>query len=153
MYQLSVGLKKQVIGALIRQKQEELYAMQGFQHQQLVAVSDQNQDSLQLVESPLEETMQSLELYTRSMDQLSREIALLQEIDPDVWHDQIRYGSLVKLQQVLLLVAVPATRHRIQQFDVYGVSLESPIYRALEGLLPSDRCYFGGIDYFIEDIL
>ncbi len=67
--------------------------------------------------------------------------------------DTVRQGAIVTLDGRHLIVAVSTARFEVGGETYMGVSPESPIFKAMEGLQAGDSFAFQGKDIEIEDVL
>ena len=67
--------------------------------------------------------------------------------------DTVRQGAIVTFDGRHLIVAVSTTRFEVNGETYMGISPESPIYKAMDGLQAGDTFTFHGKEVEIEDVL
>jgi transcription elongation GreA/GreB family factor len=87
------------------------------------------------------------------MEILEREIYLLGTINPELKSETIGFGSLVKTDQVMVLVGAAQERMFIDDVPVMGISMAAPLMRAMEGKGEGDEVSLGRIRHKIEAVL
>jgi hypothetical protein len=79
-------------------------------------------------------------------------IAMLREIDFGP-KDKVAEGAIVKLMDRHFVIAVATDRFDCDGTELMGVSLQAPLFRALEGKSAGDACTFNGRRLVIDLVM
>lgn len=90
--------------------------------------------------------------YENELIFLNNELQILQSIDPSKESDKVELGSVVVTDQRIFYVSVSIEQLEVDEQDIFGLSVNAPIYEALSQASKGDRITFNGIDYIILDI-
>ncbi len=67
-------------------------------------------------------------------------------------HSMAEYGTVVKTDKETFFISVGIEEFYVGDQLVFGISVQSPIYKAMKGKRVNDRFSFNGINYLIEEI-
>lgn len=67
-------------------------------------------------------------------------------------HPVTEYGTVVKTDKETFFISVGIEQFYVNDQPIFGVSVQSPIYRAMKGKRVGDRFSYKGISYLIEEI-
>ena len=62
------------------------------------------------------------------------------------------YGTVVKTDKETFFISVGVERFYVDDFPVFGISVQSPIYKVMKGKRVGDRFSYKGLTYRIEEI-
>jgi hypothetical protein len=67
-------------------------------------------------------------------------------------HSMAEYGTVVKTDRETFFISVGIEEFYVNDQPIFGVSVQSPIYRAMKGKKVGEHFTYNGITYLIEDI-
>jgi hypothetical protein len=67
-------------------------------------------------------------------------------------HSMAEYGTVVKTDKETFFISVGIERFYADDLPVFGISVQSPVYRAMKGKSVGDFFSYNGITYRIEEI-
>lgn len=67
--------------------------------------------------------------------------------------DTVRPGAVVRFNDRSFIVAVSTGKFDMGGTTYMGISTQSPIYKAMDGLQPGDSFAHNGVEYQIQDVL
>jgi hypothetical protein len=67
-------------------------------------------------------------------------------------HSMAEYGTVVKTDKETFFISVGIEQFYVGDQLVYGISVQSPIYRAMKGKRVGDHFTLNGVSYLIEEI-
>ncbi len=80
------------------------------------------------------------------------EMGYLQSIDPGIEHDIVSSGAVVVTNHRTFFIGVSSESVDIDGQDIFGISLQAPIYAAMEGKKAGDFFDFRDTSYIIEAV-
>jgi hypothetical protein len=67
-------------------------------------------------------------------------------------HSMAEYGTVVKTDKETFFISVGVERFYVDDFPVFGISVQSPIYKVMKGKRVGDRFSYKGLTYRIREI-
>lgn len=67
--------------------------------------------------------------------------------------DTVRPGAVVRFHDRSFIVAISTARFELDGVTYMGISTQSPIYKAMDGLQAGDSFAHNGVEYEIQDVL
>jgi len=100
------------------------------------------------------ETMSEVSLLTDQLHFANHELDELKHIQnyEHEFHSMAEYGTVVKTDKETFFISVGVERFYADDLPVFGISVQSPIYRAMKGKKVGERFSHKGITYLIEEI-
>jgi len=100
------------------------------------------------------ETMTEVSLLTDQLHFANHELDELKHIQnyEHECHPIAEYGTVVKTNKETFFISVGVEQFYVDDQPILGISVQSPIYRAMKGKKVGDRFSFNGITYLIEEI-
>ncbi|MBW8243640.1 hypothetical protein K1F50_12590 [Muricauda oceani] len=152
-HKLSLELKDKVIKALITRKKEKLTKLR---EQQVELIGNANLDDIDyqdLVESPREAMMAEMESNAGILDNLRQEIDSLELLNSSRLHRTVAKGALIRMNTGLYLIAVGEPKWNVEGIEVTGISMESPLFKKMEGNSAHTEFHLQNMEYFILEII
>jgi hypothetical protein len=100
------------------------------------------------------ETMSEVSLLSDQLHFANHELDELKHIQNygHECHSMSEYGTVVKTDKETFFISVGVERFYVDDLPVFGISVQSPIYRAMKGKKVGDHFSHNGITYLIEEI-
>ncbi len=93
-------------------------------------------------------------LLTEQLHIAERDLGDLQKIDVKAGeNDAVGFGSIVKTDQRTFFVSTGIEDFVVNGQTITGISVQSPIYHAMQGKRPGEKFTQSGISYTIREIL
>ena len=90
--------------------------------------------------------------YENELIFLKNELQTLESIDPTKETEKVELGSVVVTDKRIFYVSVSIEQFEVEGQDIFGLSVNAPIYEAISQTSKGDRITFNGIDYIILDV-
>lgn len=90
--------------------------------------------------------------YENELIFLNNELQTLESIDPSKESKKVELGSVVVTDQRIFYVSVSIEQLEVDGQDIFGLSVNAPIYEVMSQASKGDRITFNGIDYKILDV-
>jgi transcription elongation GreA/GreB family factor len=90
--------------------------------------------------------------YENELIFLNNELQILQSINPSKETEKVELGSVVVTDQRIFYVSVSIEQIEVDGHDIFGLSVNAPIYEALSSASKGDVITFNGTDYKILDV-
>lgn len=90
--------------------------------------------------------------YENELIFLNNEMQILESIDPSKETEKVELGSVVVTDQRIFYVSVSIEQFVVDGQDIFGLSVNAPIYEVIRQAAKGDRVSFNGIDYKILDV-
>lgn len=132
------------LGTELRERIDELKA---------VTIGDDNAESASQTESLHGSDVDVMNGLAQQIEQVQRDIALLEGIDPAERHQAVRFGSLVRTDQRDLLVSTGIEQFEAGGRSYLGLSPRAPLFQVLNGKRKGDRVEFNHVTYRIEEVI
>ncbi len=132
------------LGIELRERIDELKA---------VTIGDDNAESASQTESLHGSDVDVMNGLAQQIEQVQRDIALLEGIDPAERHESVRFGSLVRTDRRDLLVATGIEQFEAGGRSYLGLSPRAPLFRILSGKRKGDQVEFNHVTYKIEEVI
>lgn len=132
------------LGTELRERIDELKA---------VTIGDDNAESASQTESLHGSDVDVMNGLAQQIEQVQRDIALLEGIDPAERHESVRFGSLVRTDRRDLLVATGIEQFEAGGRSYLGLSPRAPLFRILSGKRKGDQVEFNHVTYKIEEVI
>jgi len=132
------------LGTELRERIDELKA---------VTIGDDNAESASQTESLHGSDVDVMNGLAQQIEQVQRDIALLEGIDPAERHQAVRFGSLVRTDQRDLLVSTGIEQFEADGRSYLGLSPRAPLFQVLNGKRKGDRVEFNHVTYRIEEVI
>ena len=88
----------------------------------------------------------------QQISELMKHVSVLDAIDPGNSVDHIAPGSIVKTGNGYFYFSVAIGKMRVDEVDVFALSMQSPLGMKLKGLKAGDRVEMNGRDVLVEDV-
>ena len=100
------------------------------------------------------ETLSEVSLLSDQLHFANHELDELKHIQnyEHEYHSMAEYGTVVKTDRETFFISVGVERFYADDLPVFGISVQSQIYRAMKGKRVGDRFSHNGIAYLIEEI-
>jgi hypothetical protein len=100
------------------------------------------------------ETMTEVSLLSDQLHFASHELDELRHIQnyEHQGHSMAEYGTVVKTDKETFFISVGVEEFYVNGQPVFGISVQSPIYRVMKGKRVGDHFTYNGITYLIEEI-
>lgn len=92
------------------------------------------------------------EKIANKISQISEEIEALSKIDFGRNYQSIALGSLVYINDSYFLISIALPKITIQESNVFGVSLESPLCELIMGQKIGFECEINSTKYLVKDV-
>jgi len=147
-------LKARVLQAAIVQQQK---VIEDFQNRvnEIMASEATDKDEYDCHQQSFKsETMTEVSLLTDQLHFTNHELDELKHIQnyEHECHPVAEYGTVVKTDKETFFISVGVEQFYVADQSVFGISVQSPIYRAMKGKKVGDRFSYNGITYLIEEI-
>jgi transcription elongation GreA/GreB family factor len=145
-------LKKRVIEAFKAHKLEVLDDFRQEERSRLDQVANEDMDNRH-IDSKNEETLREMDFLTHSMEIVEKEIYILNSIDTAEEMNEVGFGALVQTDKVMVLVGSAQERMDFDGQSIVGISMASPLMRAMEGKKEGEVVKVGTVSHRIEKIV
>jgi hypothetical protein len=145
-------LKRKVLTELIRLKQEKLSELKNAQRKSLKDIDSTDIDYEDPVESTKEQLVDEIGQTSSSLDFLAAEIETLKTIAPDQSMTAVTLGALIYTNAGYFLIGAANESFTLDGKKITGVSVNSPLYKKMEGLKKKAAFHLGNVEYVILDI-
>lgn len=152
-HKLSLELKEKVVNALITGKKEKWRRLRKQQEERIDNANEDDIDFQDPVESPREAMMAEVESYVDILDDLQQEIEMLKFLDTSTHHRTVAKGSLIRMNTGLYFIAVGEPKWEMEGIGITGISMESPLYKKMEGNSAHTEFHLQNVEYFILEII
>jgi transcription elongation GreA/GreB family factor len=112
--------------------------------------ADEQQDSG--ARSMTEGTEEQAALMSEQLAMVVEEMEKLQRIDTASKHENVHLGTVVVTAQQRFFISVSVERFKVQGVEYFGVSTQSPLYKALEGKVLGDTVAVNNHSFKILDL-
>jgi hypothetical protein len=148
-----LGLKKRILEES-RNNQQLLRDDLSQSGQERVESANQNEDDdfTNRFESTREEVMDEIALVAPQADAAQAQLQLLDRMEAETLHQQVKSGSVVLTDQQNLFVSTSLPVFEVEGKQYLGVSTDSPIYHAMKDKKKGDSFTLNGVQYHIEDV-
>ena len=149
----TLNWKKDFVTELIRRKSLELKKLSESQKDRLDDANEIDSDKRNTIESPQEGEMDEVKQNAETLDRVSRDLNKFKTISKDTAYEKVSFGALVHANNHYFLVAAPFAEIDYHDKKIYGISTDSPLFKAIEGMGKGDKATFKGTDYKIDDVI
>lgn len=125
--------KKGIINQLIALTKDEIRHIESDERADIKAVTE-DQENENLFENTTEEEVNMLTQENLALDDLENRLSKLESINPEISHDHVNMGALVRLNTGVYLISVAFEAKQIGDVSVTGISRDAPLYQKMEGL-------------------
>jgi flagellar biosynthesis component FlhA len=148
-----LGLKKRILEES-RSNQQLLRDDLRQSGQEKVESANHNEDDelTNRFESTREEVMDEISLVTPQADVAQVQLQLLERMEAETLHGQVKSGSVVLTDQQNLFVSTSLPLFEVEGKPYLGVSTDSPIYHAMKDKKKGDSFTLNGVAYHIKDV-
>jgi hypothetical protein len=148
-----LGLKKRILEES-RSNQQLLRDDLRESVQERVESANQNEDDdfTDHFESTREEVMDEINLVAPQADAAQAQLQLLERMEAETLHEQVKNGSVVLTDQQNLFVSTSLPLFEVEGKQYLGVSTDSPVYHAMKHKKKGDSFTLNGVQYHIEDV-
>lgn len=150
-----VELKKKVLDAAIKKHQTVIDDFRLGIKEMLASEGIVNEDEIDLTQQEFNTEM--VQKSNRIADQLAfanEEMKLLYDMAPTIGsiHNTIQLGSVVVTDRDTFFVSASIEEFDVDGMKIFGLSTESPLFKAMEGKKKGERFSHNYSDYSIIDI-
>lgn len=150
-----VELKKKVLDAAIKKHQTVIDDFRLGIKEMLASEGIVNEDEIDLTQQEFNTEM--VQKSNRIADQLAfanEEMKLLYDMAPTIGsiHNTIQLGSVVVTDRDTFFVSASVEEFDVDGMKIFGLSTESPLFKAMEGKKKGERFSHNYSDYSIIDI-
>jgi transcription elongation GreA/GreB family factor len=148
-------LKRKMLDASIKKHQTVIDDFQQNIKDLLASEGNINEEEFDL--SQQEYNAEALQQVNRIADQLkfaNDEMVTLYNMMPTIGtiHNSVQLGSTVVTDKDIFFVSASIERFEVDGLKVFGLSTESPLFKAMEGMKKGDRFTYGKDTYEIKDV-
>jgi len=144
--------KRKALAELIRLKQDKLSELKSAQRNSLKDIDNADIDYEDPVESTKEQLVDEIGQTSSSLDFLATEIETLRTIAPDQSVSAVTLGALIHTNAGYFLIGAASESFTLDGNKITGVSLNSPLYKKMEGLKKKAEFHLNNVEYVILDI-
>ena len=144
--------KGKVLTELIRLKQDKLSELKSAQRTSLNDIDSTDIDYEDPFESTKEQLVDEIGQTSSSLDFLATEIETLRTIAPDQSVSSVTLGALVDTNAGYFLIGAANESFTLDGKKIRGVSVNSPLYKKMEGLKKKAEFHLNNVEYVIRDI-
>jgi len=148
----NLALKQKVVEAFKKHKEEVLDDFRQEERSRLDQVANEDMDNRH-IDSKNEETLSEMDFLTHSMEIVEKEIYIFNSVDTRTEMSRVGFGSMVQTDKVTVLVAAAQERMDVDGVSVVGISMASPLMRAMEGKKEGDTVQVGAMSHKILKIV
>ena len=146
--------KKEIVFQAIEQLQGHIRALQAEQEKKLIDVNLEDIDKGDVAESPKEQMMDEFVEQGLSLDHLHQTSEKLRQISSlETEISTASFGSLVKTNLGYFLVGTAFPDFSWKENKIFGLSMEAPLFKKMEGLKSNAKFSFKNIEYIIEEVV
>lgn len=115
-------------------------------------VRDEVQETASQSERNREADIDLLDRFSEQAERLEHERDLLGRLDPKSPLDSVQVGAVVWTDQRNFLVGPSLEEFDCEGLSYLGLSIQAPLYKALEGRRKGDQVTFQGVSYALLDV-
>jgi hypothetical protein len=150
-----VELKKKILDTGIKKHQsviddfklsiEEMLSSEGIVKEETIDHSQQEFNA---------ELIQNANEIAEQLNFANEEMKLLYDMVPTIGdiHNTVRLGSVVATDREIFFVSVSIERFQVNGLKIFGLSTESPLYKAMEGKKKRDTFIYKNSSYTIQEL-
>ncbi|GAB2483331.1 MAG: hypothetical protein EP311_08900 [Cytophagales bacterium] len=83
---------------------------------------------------------------------LKNELRVLENIDPELEHNQVQLGAVVITDQRIFFISTSVELVEVNGHCLYGISTKAPIFASMRGKKTGDAFEHAGVRYLILDV-
>ena len=137
--------KHQAVIDELRQSIKDMLATEGMDNEEEMGLSQQQIDTEMLQRS--HEIAEHLQIANVEMKLLYDMVSTI-----GYAHNTVQLGSVVVTDKLIFFVSVSIEQFTLDGQKFFGLSTQSPLYKAMEGKTTGDRFYYQNTAYQINDI-
>lgn len=145
--------KHRVFAALLARKHQRFEEISDFQQEQVDSINRADLDESGMVENQTEQMLREARVENESLDHLKEEINRLEDYKAFQLKEKVGTGCVVHSSLGNFVVSVPAHPFEVDNRKYYGISVKSPVYKALEGHGAGEEVVFDQKKIVIEEVL
>lgn len=88
----------------------------------------------------------------KELNFLKNELRVLENIDPDLEHNQVQLGAVVITDQRIFFISTSVELVEVNGHCLYGISTKAPIFASMRGKKTGDAFEHAGVRYLILDV-
>lgn len=117
-----------------------------------VTVADENQETASQSEDRRGSDIDLLDSYSEQVERLEHEKELLERLDADEVMGTVQSGAVVQTDRRNFIIGPSIEEFQSEGVDYLGLSVQAPLFSALNGRRKGDKVHFKGTDYLIVDV-
>lgn len=99
-----------------------------------------------------DEIMDKIDHFSSQLNFVTDEMTVLKKINPERDFEKAQFGSVVETDRGTFFVSVSLERFKVGKREVFGISTEAPVFKAMEGKSIGDTFETMGNTFEIKDI-
>lgn len=152
--QSKIEFKSKVLQASMMQQQKVIDDFQKRVNEIMASEANEKDEYDAHQQSFKSETMTEVSLLSDQLHFAHHELDELKHIQnyEHECHSMAEYGTVVKTDKETFFISVGIEEFYVDDQPVFGISVQSPIYRVMKGKRVGDRFTYNGITYLVEEI-
>lgn len=143
--------KEEVVMKMMDEKQQTLEGFEQEEKTRLDQTATEDLDNKQY-ESKSEETMAEMNFLSKNIEILEKEITSIKQVELDSVHSEVDFGSLVETSLGNLMVCAAQEEFDVNGLKFIGVSMRSPVFKAMKGLKAGSEFEVNGATHKVLDL-
>lgn len=148
----TIPSKKEILSAAMASHES---VMQDFRNRIREMRADENTDGPDKYNSSLRsETIAEMRLLEEQLEFASHEWDELQRIEAyyDTIHDKVEFGTVVVTDKRTFFVSASIEEFQVGDYALFGLSVHTPLYKAMRGRRKDERFSYAGETYRILSV-
>jgi hypothetical protein len=143
MSQTKKGLKKQIVDACIEVQHKKIERFKkAMEDAQNSANSEEKSSAGDKYETARAMSQNERDMNAKHMSEALKDLAVLQQIKPDVQQDQVKLGSLVKTSTGTYLIATSLGEIKVGKDSFFVLSPAAPLIQSMLGMKQGNELKF-----------
>ncbi|MDO1450540.1 hypothetical protein Q0590_29965 [Rhodocytophaga aerolata] len=148
-----LGLKKRILEESRNNQQLLRDDLRGSGQERVESVNQNDDDDFtDHFESTREEVMEEVNLVAPQADAAQAQLQLLDRMEVEALHEQVKVGSVVLTDQQNFFVSTSLPVFEVEGKQYLGVSTDSPIYHAMKDKKKGDSFTLNDVQYHIKEV-
>jgi len=149
-----IEFKSQILRASIMQQQKVIDDFQKRVNEIMASEANEKDEYDSHQQSFKSETMTEVSLLSDQLRFANHELEELKHIQNygHECHSMAEYGTVVKTDKETFFISVGVEQFYVEDQPIFGISVQSPIYRLMKGKKVGERFTYRGVTYLVEEI-
>lgn len=143
--------KRAIAERLLAIKQNSHANLMTMQRKDMGEATEEREEEHNMFETgKIDQSLNRVEARAAVLDALQRDINILRNLDEIEPTQQVQLGDVLETDRGNFFVAVAADEFEVDGVNYRGISVDSPLYRALAGKQAGDRADVNGTTFTLQ---